>query len=37
MRRFLIVSVLSLLYGAGMVALFAAAVGHQQVVMQEGY
>ena len=37
MNRFIIVSIVSLIYGGAMVILFAHVVGHQQVVMQEGY
>lgn len=37
MTRFVVVSLLSLVYGGSMVILFAHAVNRQQVVMQEGY
>lgn len=37
MKQFLIVSVLSLLFGGAMIILFTHAVNRQQIVLQEGY
>jgi hypothetical protein len=36
MRDFIIVSLLSLMFGAGIAILFANAVGEQAIVQQEG-
>lgn len=35
-KKMLIVSIFSLLFGGAMIVLFAHAVGRQQIVMQEG-